>query len=152
VRQTFRYDELGYVCLWAFGSGEGAAPDTCISVRPYVYPRDDVQSIDNAQVDVCGLAATTCEGLVAFSATPCASDDACGLAGEDDGLCGVLAVGTNRCTLPCASSIDCLPDYACNIGAAKPACDQQPNRCYVAADCRSDKPICDTNSNTCKPN
>ena len=150
VRQTFKGDEFGYVCLWAYGSNEGGAPVTCGTARPYVNQRDDVPSIDGELVGVCGLRATTCEGLAAFSSTPCAADDACGLVNEDDGLCRQLVAGTNLCTKPCTSSLDCLPDYACNTGVGPRVCDLQPNRCYGPPDCPPDKPVCDTNSNTCK--
>jgi hypothetical protein len=152
VRQTFKGNELGYVCLWVVGSAQGGAPAACASARPYVGRRDDIDSIDGLDVDVCGLRATTCEGLSAFSSTACASDDACGLAGQNDGVCGVLEAGTNRCTLPCTSSDDCRPDYACNTTAGTPSCDLQPNRCYGASDCPPEKPVCNTIDKVCQVN
>lgn len=67
-------------------------------------------SVDGATVTgtVCGPR-SSCEALAdAARNTTCATDDSCGLAGFDDGVC---AMGGGTCTLLCTSTSTCPPSF-----------------------------------------
>lgn len=141
VPEVFEGKTLDHICLWAFG--DQGAPGDCMEARarPFSGERDGVVSIDGEQVDVCILATTTCEARSQAVVQPCAGPDAdgsCGVPGLNDGLCRPRerdAEGPYACTVPCQSSRDCEPGYACSGGEGGSFCDLTRGSCDSAADC-----------------
>jgi Cys-rich repeat protein len=116
----------GKFCLWRLDAmGTGAPGGACSRVPPYVRVQDTT-SVDGVATMACGLRATTCPALNAYSSTNCmtldaAGDARCGVEVLDDGLCRALDSATNLCTVPCASDIDC-PGTTCNTGVTPRVC------------------------------
>lgn len=141
VPEVFEGKTLEHVCLWAFG--RDGAPKSCgdDDARPFSSERLAVTTIDGEQVDVCALAATTCEAKSQAVVQPCAGPDAeasCGIPRLNDGLCRPRAgdpAGPYACTVPCQTSHDCEPGYACNGGEAGSFCDLTRGACASPADC-----------------
>ena len=124
---TFEGTDLGHFCLWRQDATEGGGPmGSCLSSRPYAEARADVTTVSGDTATICSLALTTCDALEDFRAVDCAtpfdSDDECGVAGLDDGLCRVVDGVTNRCTVPCLSNEDCRTGANCNTGETPSYC------------------------------
>jgi len=117
VPMDFDATAVGRFCLWRQDAAMPPGPGgSCTNVRPYV---DAVaaESVDGATATVCSLALTTCPALQQFRmqscTTPVVSDDECGVAGLDDGLCRMASALTNLCTVPCGSDNDCRLGFTC---------------------------------------
>lgn len=116
-----RFGEEGYFCLPEPNPG-------CAARRPFVFEMEEVATIDDATVTVCGHAFTSCAGLNDFrSAVPGCSeagdatipgepgpgDEVCGLEGTTDGTRCRAFSGEARCTYRCSSNDDCLCGHDC---------------------------------------
>jgi Cys-rich repeat protein len=107
-----------------FGAGNTAVGFFCFdrgtdcpaTGRPFVSVKPAV-SIDDVSATVCGLALTTCPGLVDHrNATACSADTECGAAGLADGFCV-----NDICKIPCVGS---GADCPVSCGAGQPVvCD-----------------------------
>ena len=118
---------VGNFCLWRLDATEGGAPNgDCLTTRPYVAQRDEVNTLSGQTLSVCSLRTTTCEALNHFRMkscmTPFESDDECGVPDLDDGLCRVRDVDGNQCTIPCGSDDDCETGFACSVGESPRYC------------------------------
>jgi hypothetical protein len=96
--QVFGTTEVGNFCFPL--AQTGACPLT-----PFAGP-SDLESIDGVPANVCLLRRTTCPALDDFGlqGKDCATSDACGVDGLDDGVCDT---GAGKCSVPCTADIDC---------------------------------------------
>lgn len=153
VMQRFKSKDVGYFCAWE--QGAQGAPADCALARPYVQTQVDAVSIDGHKADICVLRTTTCPAMQQFSTAQGAcgantsSDQACGVPNADDGLCRAFSAMSNRCTVPCSSSDDCVSGHACNTSVTARYCDLQTGTCYGNQDC-PDGQTCNIASRTCQ--
>jgi len=137
VEQTFEDETVGTFCFWRIAATQGPN-GSCLSVPPYARGLANETSVEGTNVNVCGLAVTTCPGISHFrnSAIACApggvpNHDLCGFsyAGEGspgndrDAYCEQVPNDTAyRCTVPCGSDDDCVDGFACQTGATPRVC------------------------------
>lgn len=98
--QLFGTTPLGPFC---FPVATGAASNTC-SLTPFAGLTAST-TIDGASANLCLLRQTTCGALADFGVQACDADADCGEAGLADGLCDA---GTETCSTPCNSTLDCF--------------------------------------------
>ena len=131
VPHEFDDTTIGYFCFWQKNAGQGGAPSSCSSARPYVEALPGTDSIDSATAEVCALRASSCPAHQDFSSPDanCApagtpDDTLCGEPGVSDAYCRLFEANPDvyRCTVPCLSDDDCRPGSDCDIMADPPHC------------------------------
>jgi hypothetical protein len=125
VPMAFDGTDLGNFCLWRLDATEVGGPNgSCTNSPPY-RGSTDITTISGESVSICTLRSTTCAALADFDTMDCTtpgdSDDECGVAGLDDGLCRMVDAVVNRCTIPCDSDDDCRSG-GCDLGETPPYC------------------------------
>ena len=132
VLQEFDSATIGYFCFWEKNAGQGGAPTSCPTARPYIETVLDADSIDGLTADVCALEVSTCPGHQDFRSpeVDCAptgtpDDTLCGEPNVSDAYCRLFAPDPDvyRCTVPCLSDDDCRPGSDCDIMADPPHCE-----------------------------